>query len=287
MMDWLSSVETDKVIHTVETDIVKLVVEIESFGMSTYDFDKETVSIDEVQLKQADLSYVHALNELHLHEIRVVLNKHEVDQYKLCASSNLVREVHEKQSMNKSRQRFWELAGSKLGNILGVEKSVEQTLHHDLVTIMESKCDTLMVLTTKFEKIKAYIQVTQEDKEDNMLMEDEEVMSLGILDYGVDGMKSNTSTIGVSKIGVVDVYDGRFNFIERDGSTNFNKLVEMYNGTYEDNKVKDDVCVVCDKFDIWNWPKRKTIIGTKCNLKYGRWKFNIWKWPKRKRKGMP
>nr|GEV06505.1 pre-mRNA-splicing factor ATP-dependent RNA helicase DEAH7 [Tanacetum cinerariifolium] len=42
--------------------------------------------------------------------------------------SNLVREVHEKQSMNKSRQRFWELAGSKLGNILGVEKSAEQYL---------------------------------------------------------------------------------------------------------------------------------------------------------------
>ncbi|GKD54457.1 hypothetical protein Tco_1287844 [Tanacetum coccineum] len=100
-------------------------------------------------------------------------------------------------------------------------------------------------------------------------MEDEEVMSLGILDYGIDGMKSNASTIGVSKIGVVDVYDGRFNFSERDGSTNFNKLVEMYNGLYEDNKVEDDDFVVCDKFDIWNWPKRKTIIGTKCNLKYG------------------
>ncbi|GKC81829.1 hypothetical protein Tco_1137546 [Tanacetum coccineum] len=40
--------------------------------------------------------------------------------------SNLVCEVHEKQSMNKSRQRFWELAGSKLGNILGVEKSAEE-----------------------------------------------------------------------------------------------------------------------------------------------------------------
>ncbi|KAF6161432.1 hypothetical protein GIB67_009311 [Kingdonia uniflora] len=40
--------------------------------------------------------------------------------------STLVREVHEKQSMNKSRQRFWELAGSKLGNILGVEKTAEQ-----------------------------------------------------------------------------------------------------------------------------------------------------------------
>ncbi|GMH27685.1 hypothetical protein Nepgr_029528 [Nepenthes gracilis] len=40
--------------------------------------------------------------------------------------SALVREVHEKQSMNKSRQRFWELAGSKLGDILGVEKTEEQ-----------------------------------------------------------------------------------------------------------------------------------------------------------------
>ena len=28
--------------------------------------------------------------------------------------------------MSKSRQCFWELAGSKLGNILGVEKSTEQ-----------------------------------------------------------------------------------------------------------------------------------------------------------------
>ncbi|CAK7326056.1 unnamed protein product [Dovyalis caffra] len=40
--------------------------------------------------------------------------------------SALVRETHEKQSMNKSRQRFWELAGSKLGDILGVEKTAEQ-----------------------------------------------------------------------------------------------------------------------------------------------------------------
>ncbi|KAL2528556.1 RNA helicase family protein [Forsythia ovata] len=40
--------------------------------------------------------------------------------------STLVREIHEKQRMNKSRQRFWELAGSKLGDILGVEKTAEQ-----------------------------------------------------------------------------------------------------------------------------------------------------------------
>ncbi|XP_059657311.1 pre-mRNA-splicing factor ATP-dependent RNA helicase DEAH7-like [Cornus florida] len=40
--------------------------------------------------------------------------------------SALVREIHEKQSQNKSRQHFWELAGSKLGDILGVEKTAEQ-----------------------------------------------------------------------------------------------------------------------------------------------------------------
>ncbi|GJW73893.1 hypothetical protein Tco_0133263, partial [Tanacetum coccineum] len=46
MIDCLSIVEIDKVIHTMETDIVKLVVEIESLGMSSDEFDKETVSSD-------------------------------------------------------------------------------------------------------------------------------------------------------------------------------------------------------------------------------------------------
>lgn len=41
--------------------------------------------------------------------------------------SALVKEIHEKQSMNRSRERFWELAGSKLGDILGVPKAAEQT----------------------------------------------------------------------------------------------------------------------------------------------------------------
>ncbi|GJZ37429.1 hypothetical protein Tco_0583620 [Tanacetum coccineum] len=68
----LSLVGEIQVIHTVETDIVKLVVEIKSFGMSSDEFDKETGSSDGLQPKQADLSCVHALNELHLHEIRVV-----------------------------------------------------------------------------------------------------------------------------------------------------------------------------------------------------------------------
>ncbi|GKA20016.1 hypothetical protein Tco_0699931 [Tanacetum coccineum] len=81
MVDWLSIVETDKVIHTVEIDIVKLVVEIKSFSMSSDEFDKETGSSDGLQPKQVDLSCIHALNKLYLHEILVVPSKHEADQY--------------------------------------------------------------------------------------------------------------------------------------------------------------------------------------------------------------
>ncbi|GKF95418.1 hypothetical protein Tco_0288153, partial [Tanacetum coccineum] len=51
------------------------------FGMSSDKFDKETGSSDGLQPKQADLSCAHVLNELHLHEIRVLPSKHEVDQY--------------------------------------------------------------------------------------------------------------------------------------------------------------------------------------------------------------
>ncbi|GKC06080.1 hypothetical protein Tco_0997690 [Tanacetum coccineum] len=44
-IDELSIVETDKVIHTVETDMVKLVVEIECFGKSFDEFDKSLSSL--------------------------------------------------------------------------------------------------------------------------------------------------------------------------------------------------------------------------------------------------
>ncbi|GJU35616.1 hypothetical protein Tco_1183970 [Tanacetum coccineum] len=81
MIDEMSIVETDKVIYTVETDMVKLVVEIKCFGTSFDKFDKETESSDELQPMQADMSCVHALNEPYLHEIYVVPDKHEADQY--------------------------------------------------------------------------------------------------------------------------------------------------------------------------------------------------------------
>ncbi|GJT06504.1 hypothetical protein Tco_0840966 [Tanacetum coccineum] len=81
MIDYLSIVETNKVNHAVETDMVKLVAKFESFGMSANELDKEIGSSDGLQPKQAGLSCVHALNEPHLHEIHVVPSKHEADQY--------------------------------------------------------------------------------------------------------------------------------------------------------------------------------------------------------------
>ncbi|GKE87319.1 hypothetical protein Tco_1564794 [Tanacetum coccineum] len=77
---YLSIFEIDKVNHAMETNMVKLVVEIESFGMSADELDKETGSSDGLQPRQADLSCVHALNEPHLHEIHVLPSKHEADQ---------------------------------------------------------------------------------------------------------------------------------------------------------------------------------------------------------------
>nr|GEX10568.1 hypothetical protein [Tanacetum cinerariifolium] len=72
MIVYVSIVETDKVIHTAKTDMVKLVIEIESFGMSADELDKETGSSDGLQPKKVDLSCVHALNKPHLYEILIV-----------------------------------------------------------------------------------------------------------------------------------------------------------------------------------------------------------------------
>ncbi|GKF24248.1 hypothetical protein Tco_0076570, partial [Tanacetum coccineum] len=51
MNDELSIVETDSVNHIMETDMMKLVVEFECFGMSVDEFDKETGSSDGLQLR--------------------------------------------------------------------------------------------------------------------------------------------------------------------------------------------------------------------------------------------
>ncbi|GKA22923.1 hypothetical protein Tco_0708885 [Tanacetum coccineum] len=87
MIDELSIIETDKVNHTMETDMVKLVVKIECFVMSFDEFDKETGSSDKLQPMQADMSCVHTLNKPHLHEIHVVpINVKSVEISDLNAS---------------------------------------------------------------------------------------------------------------------------------------------------------------------------------------------------------
>lgn len=37
--------------------------------------------------------------------------------------SSLVKEYRQKRDENKSRERFWEVAGSKMGDIIGVDKA--------------------------------------------------------------------------------------------------------------------------------------------------------------------
>nr|GEU82286.1 integrase, catalytic region, zinc finger, CCHC-type, peptidase aspartic, catalytic [Tanacetum cinerariifolium] len=94
MIDCLSIVKTDKVIHNVETDIVKLMVEIKRFVMSSDEFDKETRSSDSMQPKQADMSCVHALNELHLHEIYVFPNNSEYFLGLVTPFSSIAKDLH-------------------------------------------------------------------------------------------------------------------------------------------------------------------------------------------------
>ncbi|GJS67121.1 hypothetical protein Tco_0681685 [Tanacetum coccineum] len=81
MIEELSIVETDKVIHTVETDKMKPIVDVESYSKSADEIDKEAMSCGEMQLKQEDQTCVHASIELHLHAVHVVPSEHESDQH--------------------------------------------------------------------------------------------------------------------------------------------------------------------------------------------------------------
>ncbi|GJX25210.1 retrovirus-related pol polyprotein from transposon TNT 1-94 [Tanacetum coccineum] len=72
MIDELSIIETDKVNHTVEMDMLKLVVEVECFGKCVDEFDKVTVLFGEMQLKQEDRSYV--LGDSELGAVVLVIN---------------------------------------------------------------------------------------------------------------------------------------------------------------------------------------------------------------------
>nr|GEV20760.1 hypothetical protein [Tanacetum cinerariifolium] len=116
MIDYLSIVETEKVIHTVETDIVKLLVEIKSLGMSSDEFDKDIGSSDGLQPKQADLSYVHALNKLHLHETRVVLSGRLLAPERIALSARVAIEKFGRQGQSYFSTSYKRNATSSGGN---------------------------------------------------------------------------------------------------------------------------------------------------------------------------
>nr|GEV26139.1 hypothetical protein [Tanacetum cinerariifolium] len=81
MMELVMHIEkSDTVFHTKKTGMLKLVVEINVGGMTANVVDKLTCSSDDVQPKQVDLRYAHALTKLHWHDIHVDPDRHEVDQ---------------------------------------------------------------------------------------------------------------------------------------------------------------------------------------------------------------
>nr|GFC62316.1 hypothetical protein [Tanacetum cinerariifolium] len=81
MMELVMHTEkNDIVFHTEKTGMLMLVVEINVGGMTADVVDKLTCSSDDVQPRQVNLRYAHALTELHWHDIHVDLDRHEVDQ---------------------------------------------------------------------------------------------------------------------------------------------------------------------------------------------------------------
>nr|GEX56600.1 RNA-directed DNA polymerase, eukaryota [Tanacetum cinerariifolium] len=85
MMELVMHTEkNDMVFHTEKTGMLRLLVDIDVGGMTVDVVDRVTCSFDDWKLKQVDLKCVHALYELHLHDIRVVPNRHEVDQRDSC-----------------------------------------------------------------------------------------------------------------------------------------------------------------------------------------------------------
>nr|GFA23387.1 hypothetical protein [Tanacetum cinerariifolium] len=81
MMELVMHTEkSDIVFHIEKTGMLKLVVEIDVGGMTADVVDKLTCSSDDVQPRQVDRRYAHALTELHWHNIHVDPDRHEVDQ---------------------------------------------------------------------------------------------------------------------------------------------------------------------------------------------------------------
>ncbi|PWA99446.1 hypothetical protein CTI12_AA007590 [Artemisia annua] len=79
---------------------------------------------------------------------------------------------------------------------------------------------------SEIEKTKACVQVIQEDKEDDLVKEDYEIICLDNLGYGVDGMRTNASTNGVSKTDVFVASDDGWRHLE-DQKADFKKSVDV------------------------------------------------------------
>nr|GEY09806.1 retrovirus-related Pol polyprotein from transposon TNT 1-94 [Tanacetum cinerariifolium] len=80
MMLVMHTEEDDTVLHIEKTGMLMLVVEINVGGMTADVVDKLNCSSDDVQPRQVDQRYAHALTKLHWHDIHVDPDRHEVDQ---------------------------------------------------------------------------------------------------------------------------------------------------------------------------------------------------------------
>nr|GFC08680.1 hypothetical protein [Tanacetum cinerariifolium] len=67
-------------LHMVTTDMKLLVVEIKIDDITADDVDKVSCSTDVEKSNQVDLKFAYSLIELHLHDIHVDQDKHEVDR---------------------------------------------------------------------------------------------------------------------------------------------------------------------------------------------------------------
>nr|GFC76015.1 hypothetical protein [Tanacetum cinerariifolium] len=70
----------DMLLHMVTTDMKLLVVEIETDDITVDDVDKVFCSTNVKKSKPVDLKFAHSSIELHLYDIHVDQDKHEVDR---------------------------------------------------------------------------------------------------------------------------------------------------------------------------------------------------------------
>ncbi|GJT61184.1 hypothetical protein Tco_1004717 [Tanacetum coccineum] len=111
------------------TDIVKLVVEIESFGMNFDEFDKETGSSDGLQPKQADLNK-YKEQSVEINRLKQTLSKHLKEKESLMQTVTLLKNDFKKEeSRNIDREISLEKKIKQLDNIVYKRDQSAQTVH--------------------------------------------------------------------------------------------------------------------------------------------------------------